>query len=145
MRNGWATSSEPIVGPVAWFPYNHVAYVQSINGDGTRNIEEYNQNSDHSYHVRVIPAGSALYLYPDRLIDPAASRRLSTSWRYARDLLDDTDSDPDTRLPVTWDLIPRRTQVMAMTQPLDEARLEEIGFVDELAPTTSAIVVLGYN
>jgi hypothetical protein len=59
--------------------------------------------------------------------------------------LDDTDSDPDTRLPVTWDLIPRRTQVMAMTQPLDEARLEEIGFVDELAPTTSAIVVLGYN
>jgi len=36
-------------------------------------------------------------------------------------------------------------QVTAMTQPLDEARLEEIGFVDELAPTTSAIVVLGYN
>jgi hypothetical protein len=34
---------------------------------------------------------------------------------------------------------------MAMTQPLDEARLDEIGFVDELAPTTSAIVVLGYN
>ncbi len=49
---------------MAWFPYNHVAYVQSVNGDGTVTIEEYNQNSDHSYHVRVIPNGSALYLYP---------------------------------------------------------------------------------
>lgn len=62
--NGWPTSSEPVIGAVAWFPYNHVAYVQSINGDGTVNIEEYNQNSDHSYHRRTIPAGSALYLYP---------------------------------------------------------------------------------
>ncbi len=64
VRHGWATSSEPIVGSVAWFPYNHVAYVQSVNGDGTVTIEEYNQNSDHSYHVRVIPNGSAIYLYP---------------------------------------------------------------------------------
>ena len=63
-NNGWPTSSEPVVGAVAWFPYNHVAYVQSINGDGTVNIEEYNQNSDHSYHRRTIPTGSALYLYP---------------------------------------------------------------------------------
>ncbi len=62
--NGWPTSSEPVVGAVAWFPYNHVAYVQSINDDGTVNIEEYNQNSDHSYHRRTIPTGSALYLYP---------------------------------------------------------------------------------
>jgi surface antigen len=61
---GWPTSSEPVVGSVAWFPYNHVAYVQSVNGDGTVTIEEYNQNSDHSYHVRTIPVGDALYLYP---------------------------------------------------------------------------------
>jgi len=61
---GWPTSSTPVVGAVAWFPYNHVAYVQSINGDGSVNIEEYNQNSDHSYHRRTIPAGEALYLYP---------------------------------------------------------------------------------
>lgn len=64
VRHGWATSNDPIVGSVAWFPYNHVAYVQSVNGDGTVTIEEYNQNSDHSYHVRTIPTGSALYLYP---------------------------------------------------------------------------------
>lgn len=62
--NGWPTSSEPVVGAVAWFTYNHVAYVQSVNGDGTVTIEEYNQNSDHSYHVRTIPVGDALYLYP---------------------------------------------------------------------------------
>ncbi|GAA1837661.1 hypothetical protein GCM10009750_23520 [Agromyces salentinus] len=64
VAHGWPTSDVPVVGAVAWFPYNHVAYVQSINGDGTVNIEEYNQNSDHSYHQRTIPAGSALYLYP---------------------------------------------------------------------------------
>lgn len=61
---GWPSSSEPVVGSVAWFPYNHVAYVQSVNGDGTVTIEEYNWNSDHSYHVRTIPVGEALYLYP---------------------------------------------------------------------------------
>nr|WP_236778842.1 CHAP domain-containing protein [Agromyces seonyuensis] len=64
VRNGWPTSNEPVVGAVAWFTYNHVAYVQSIPGDGTVVIEEYNQNSDHSYHRRVIPANSVLYLYP---------------------------------------------------------------------------------
>jgi surface antigen len=64
VRRGRATSSTPIVGSVAWFPYNHVAYVQAVNADGTVTIEEYNQNSDHSYHVRTIPASSALYLYP---------------------------------------------------------------------------------
>ncbi|WP_438856508.1 CHAP domain-containing protein [Agromyces sp. M3QZ16-3] len=61
---GWPSSSEPVVGAVAWFPYNHVAYVQAVNGDGTVTIEEYNWNSDHSYHVRTIPVGEALYLYP---------------------------------------------------------------------------------
>ncbi|WP_394552781.1 CHAP domain-containing protein [Agromyces sp. MMS24-JH15] len=64
VAHGWATSSTPIVGSVAWFPYNHVAYVQSVNDNGTVTIEEYNWNSDHSYHVRTIDAGSALYLYP---------------------------------------------------------------------------------
>ncbi|QAY73326.1 CHAP domain-containing protein [Agromyces protaetiae] len=64
VSRGRQTSSEPVVGAVAWFPYNHVAYVQSVNGDGTVTIEEYNQQSDHSYHVRTIDAGSALYLYP---------------------------------------------------------------------------------
>ncbi|MEJ3403830.1 CHAP domain-containing protein [Rathayibacter sp. YIM 133350] len=63
--HGWAVSHDPIVGSVAWFTYNHVAYVQSVNGDGTVTIEEYNQNSDHNYHRRTIATGSvALFLYP---------------------------------------------------------------------------------
>lgn len=63
--HGWQVSHDPIVGSVAWFTANHVAYVQSVNGDGTVTIEEYNQNSDHNYHRRVIPVGGAdLYLYP---------------------------------------------------------------------------------
>lgn len=40
---------------------------------------------------------------------------------------------------------PTQRQVTAMTQPSDETRLEESAFLDELSPTTSAIVVLGYN
>ncbi|MBM7505506.1 hypothetical protein JOD46_002963 [Agromyces aurantiacus] len=32
-----------------------------------------------------------------------------------------------------------------MTQPSDDGRHDEPVFVDELAPSTSAIVVLGYN
>lgn len=63
--NGWQVSHDPIVGSVAWFTGNHVAYVQSVNGDGTVTIEEYNQNSDHNYHRRTIGVGDAsLYLYP---------------------------------------------------------------------------------
>ncbi len=30
-------------------------------------------------------------------------------------------------------------------QAMDDVRLEEVGFVDEPAPATSAIVILGYN
>lgn len=63
-RKGWFVSTAPAAGTVAWFPYNHVAYVRSVNADGTVTIEEYNQRSDHSYHVRTIPASDATYLYP---------------------------------------------------------------------------------
>jgi len=59
--------------------------------------------------------------------------------------LDDSDSDRHDGAGIALEVIPPRRQVTAMTQPVNDARLEEIGFVDELAPTTSAIVVLGYN
>lgn len=62
--HGWPTSSTPVSGAVAWFPYNHVAYVKSVNADGSVNIEEYNQQSDHMYHTRTIAASDAVYLYP---------------------------------------------------------------------------------
>jgi surface antigen len=62
---GWPTSTTPVVGAVAWFNYNHVAYVQSIPGDGTVVLEEYNWMGMHSYHTRTVSIGEVpLYLYP---------------------------------------------------------------------------------
>jgi surface antigen len=62
---GRQTSSTPIVGSVAWFRGNHVAYVQAVHGDGTVTLEEYNWGNDHAYHTRTIPASDvALFLYP---------------------------------------------------------------------------------
>jgi len=63
INHGWETGTEPRVGAVAWFPYNHVAYVSGILGDGSVVLEEYNWMSDHSYHQRVIQPGEAYYLY----------------------------------------------------------------------------------
>jgi len=69
---GWADSwqynkgTNAVAGAVAWFNYNHVAYVQSVNADGTVTLEEYNWGSArHSYNTRTIAASAvALYLYP---------------------------------------------------------------------------------
>ncbi|GAA3889437.1 hypothetical protein GCM10022381_34240 [Leifsonia kafniensis] len=62
---GWPTSTTPVVGAVAWFTYNHVAYVQSVPGDGTVVLEEYNWMGMHSYHTRTVSIGEVpLYLYP---------------------------------------------------------------------------------
>jgi len=67
LGNGWLTSSEPVVGAVAWFGYgaNHVAYVSRVNGDGTVLLEEYNWDVKSGYGARTVAAGSiAAYLYP---------------------------------------------------------------------------------
>lgn len=69
---GWADSwqynkgTNAIAGSVAWFNYNHVAYVQAVNADGTVTLEEYNWGSArHSYNTRTVAASAvALYLYP---------------------------------------------------------------------------------
>ncbi|KKM46462.1 hypothetical protein VT73_04995 [Rathayibacter toxicus] len=63
--HGWRTSGTPVPGSVAWFTGNHVAYVQSVNSDGTVSLEEYNWGHSHAYNRRTIPASSvALFLYP---------------------------------------------------------------------------------
>jgi surface antigen len=63
--HGWNTSHTPVIGAVAWFSGNHVAYVKAVNDDGTVFIEEYNWGNRGAYHTRIIPAASvALYLYP---------------------------------------------------------------------------------
>jgi surface antigen len=62
--NGWQTSNTPVNGAVAWFG-GHIAYVKSVNGDGTVSLEEYNWNGSAAYHTRTIAASSVnLFLYP---------------------------------------------------------------------------------
>ncbi|WP_130179205.1 CHAP domain-containing protein [Cryobacterium sp. SO1] len=64
-NKGWASSKAPVVGAVAWFTYNHVAYVQSVPGDGTVVLEEYNWMGSHAYHTRTVPISEVpVYLYP---------------------------------------------------------------------------------
>jgi len=63
-NHGWQTSTTPINGAVA-YQGNHVAYVKSVNSDGTVTVEEYNWGGSASYHTRTVSVGSfSLYLYP---------------------------------------------------------------------------------
>lgn len=62
---GRPTGTTPVVGAVATFNYNHVAYVQSVPGDGTVVLEEYNWMGSHAYHTRTVPISAVkLFLYP---------------------------------------------------------------------------------
>jgi surface antigen len=62
--HGWKTSATPVVGAVAWFVGNHVAYVNSIKGSNVV-IEEYNGTSSRSYAMRTIPIDTVgRFLYP---------------------------------------------------------------------------------
>jgi surface antigen len=62
--HGWKTSATPVVGAVAWFVGNHVAYVNSIKGANVV-IEEYNGTSSRAYAMRTIPIDTVgRFLYP---------------------------------------------------------------------------------
>ncbi len=61
---GRTVSNTPIPGAVAYTGGNHVAYVKSVNGDGTVTLEEYNYIPG-MYSQRVLPASSVVaFLYP---------------------------------------------------------------------------------
>jgi surface antigen len=63
-RHGWTVSTTPVVGSVAWFVGDHVAYVHSISGSNVT-IEEYNGEASRAYAMRTIPISSvADFLYP---------------------------------------------------------------------------------
>ena len=64
VSHGWTTSNVPVIGAVAWFNGNHVAYVKDIVGDNVI-IEEYNGMAKRAYAIRTIPSSSvAKFLYP---------------------------------------------------------------------------------
>lgn len=63
-RHGWKVSSTPVVGSVAWFVGDHVAYVHTISGSNVT-IEEYNGEASRAYAMRTIPISSVgAFLYP---------------------------------------------------------------------------------
>jgi len=61
---GYTVDMNPAKGAVAWYnsnafgmsSYGHVAYVDSVNADGTVNLSEYNNPADGGYHTRTINA-----------------------------------------------------------------------------------------
>lgn len=62
--HGWPVSKTPVAGAVAYTGGNHVAYVKSVNSDGTVLLEEYNYIPG-VYSQRTIPASSVVaFLYP---------------------------------------------------------------------------------
>lgn len=58
---GITVDMNPAPGSVFWQEgtYGHVAWVNTVNGDGTVTIEEYNWNWDGAYHYRTVAASSA--------------------------------------------------------------------------------------
>jgi surface antigen len=64
IKHKWTVSRTPIVGAVAWFVGNHVAYVHAVNGANVT-IEEYNGESSRAYAIRTVPTSSVGdFLYP---------------------------------------------------------------------------------
>ncbi|MEJ1231087.1 MAG: CHAP domain-containing protein [Galbitalea sp.] len=64
LAHGWPVSNVPVVGSVAWFVGNHVAYVHEVDGPNVV-IEEYNGQASRAYAERTIPTSSvAAFLYP---------------------------------------------------------------------------------
>ncbi|KIM06612.1 MAG: hypothetical protein KU38_12675 [Sulfurovum sp. FS08-3] len=51
---GLSVDKTPKVGDIAVWETMHVAYVESVNNDGTVTISEYNKNYDHKYTTRNI-------------------------------------------------------------------------------------------
>jgi surface antigen len=67
-QHGWPVSDTPIKGAVAYTGGNHVAYVKSLNADGTITIEEYNyihgMYGQRTMTPASIVAAGGAFLYP---------------------------------------------------------------------------------
>lgn len=63
---GIGSGSEPRAGSVAMWPvgyYGHVMYVESVNGDGTINVSDYNLAWDGNYRYYTRSAAGLTYIY----------------------------------------------------------------------------------
>lgn len=55
---GFKVDNTPKRGTVAWWSWGHVAWVKSVNSDGTVTLEEYNYYRDGNYNTRRVPVGN---------------------------------------------------------------------------------------
>lgn len=60
-RDGWTVSKTPVVGAIAW-EYNHVALVESINGDKVT-VSEMNFVGWNRVSQRTLPVSHFWYIY----------------------------------------------------------------------------------
>lgn len=67
-QHGWTVSDTPVKGAVAYTGGNHIAYVKSLNPDGTVTVEEYNyirgQYGQRTLTPAAIVAAGGAFLYP---------------------------------------------------------------------------------
>jgi hypothetical protein len=62
IRDGYSVSDVPVAGAIAW-TYGHVAYVESVNSDGSVNISEANYDSQGSIRYVTVSRSSYTYIY----------------------------------------------------------------------------------
>ena len=70
-RLGYPVNGTPAPGAIAQTDagtWGHVAWVESVNGDGTVTIEEYNANYTGAYRKRVVPVGAFQYIHIKDLV-----------------------------------------------------------------------------
>jgi hypothetical protein len=60
-RDGWTTSSKPVVGAIGWEP-GHVVYIEAVNGS-TVTISECNYDGAGSCRTTTKPASRYTYIY----------------------------------------------------------------------------------
>jgi surface antigen len=66
IRDGIPVDGNPRAGDVAVSnngSYGHVMYVESVNGDGSINISQYNANWDGRYSTKTISVGSLRFIH----------------------------------------------------------------------------------
>jgi CHAP domain-containing protein len=64
-----ATDKTPGVGSIAWFRRGHVAYVESVHGDGSITISEMNIDGANAFRLATLRPGD--YGWPDKFIHVA--------------------------------------------------------------------------
>ncbi len=62
-RYGMTPDPSPQPGDVVWFPYDHVAFVESVNADGSANISEMNEVGWDVVSYRTLPANASGVVY----------------------------------------------------------------------------------